>query len=463
MNKFEEILGKGALLSAIEEKGFEEPSEIQSLAMPLILAGNDVIGIASTGSGKTLAFSSGLIKNVKKDYGIQGLVLTPTRELADQVSKEIAMFSKENNIKVVPIYGGVSYGPQERSLKSAEIIVATPGRLLDHLEKRTIDLSRLNTLVLDEADRMFDMGFREDVIKIISACPIERQTLLFSATTSADVGYFSEKYMRNPKEVAATPQVDPSKLKQIYYDVQDSTKFSLLVSLLKAEDSGLVIIFCNTRRNVDFVTKNLSMSGVEAVALHGGHTQDKRNKVMDQFHSNSVHVLVATDVAARGLDIKGVSHVYNYDIPINIEEYTHRIGRTARAGEDGKVINLVASRDYEGFRVVMSGDFNIERLETPEVERVHIKWIPERKGRFRGSRGAGRSQGGSSGNRGRNFGRDSNNNGRNSRGRDSRGRDSRGSGGRDSGRGRRDSRGRGRKPGFHSNKGRSSGGRDRRR
>ncbi|MBU0977131.1 MAG: DEAD/DEAH box helicase, partial [Nanoarchaeota archaeon] len=257
-----------------------------------------------------------------------------------------------------------------------------------------------------EADRMLDMGFRDDVVMIVSECPQERQTMLFSATISPDISILSKRHMKDPIEINAEPQVDPTKLAQVYYDVDNSLKYSLLKHLLENEKSNLVMIFCNTRKNVDFVAKNLRFNGINSVPLHGGFSQDKRNKMMADFHASNVHILVATDVAARGLDIKGVSHVYNYDMPKSIDEYTHRIGRTARAGKEGKVINLISNRDYENFQEVMQGDFNIKKEETPEIPRTRIRWMPERRKerqnrRRGGGYGSRRSFGGrSGGNRG---------------------------------------------------------------
>ena len=344
MTSFERLFEKdNPLLKSILDRGFEEPSEIQEKSIPVIISGRDVIAGAMTGSGKTLAFSAALVKNIEKNKGIQGLVLTPTRELAEQVSKQVLDFSKYKNLKVISVYGGVSIYNQVKMIPSSEIIVGTPGRILDHLGKGNLDLSRLNTLVLDEADRMFDMGFIDDVKKIIEECPNKRQTLLFSATITSDVVKLSKKYMKDAVQVSAETQVDPKKLKQVFYDVQDNLKFSLLKHLLENENSNLVMIFCNTRKNVDFVSKNLNFMGMDVVPIHGGFSQEKRNKFLKMFNSenNKVNVLVATDVAARGLDIKNVTHIYNYDVPKNSEEYIHRIGRTARAGKEGKVIKTL--------------------------------------------------------------------------------------------------------------------------
>jgi len=394
IEKFKQLGISETILNALEEMGFEEPTEIQEKSIPLVLEGKDVIAGASTGSGKTLAFGCGIIENAKPDFGIQGLILTPTRELVEQIKKELRKFSKYKKLKIVSVYGGMSMLKQIEELKSAEIVVATPGRMLDHLGRKTIDLQYVNTLVLDEADRMFDMGFKDDVEKIISQCPKKRQTLLYSATISSEIVMLTEKHMNNAVEVSAEPHVDPSKLSQVYYDVEDGLKFSLLSHLLENEKSDLVMVFCNTRRNVDFVANNLKRNNIEALPIHGGFNQKRRNQIMELFHSTKVHVLICTDVAARGLDIKGVTHIYNYDMPKEAKEYVHRIGRTARAGKEGKVINIIASRDYDNFRRVLGhyDEFKINREETPYIQKVPIKWMAEKRSYDRDSKGRGYSR-----------------------------------------------------------------------
>ncbi len=389
MEKFTALGLSKELTDVLKQNGFKEPSEIQSKTIPLALAGRDVIGGSYTGSGKTLAFASSIIENLRPGNQIKALVLTPTRELAEQVATSIRNFGKNKNLNVLAVYGGVNINSQMKKIPLADILVGTPGRIIDHLNRGSLRLGGVRFLVLDEVDRMFDMGFRKDVEKIIHECPKERQTMLFSATISPDIDYLSKKYTKNPVEVSVKSYVDPSKLKQVYYDVPDYQKFSLLVSLLKKENSDLVMVFCNTRRNVDFVTTNLSKSGINAKAIHGGIDQNKRIRVLEEFHRKGLGVLVCTDVAARGLDIKGVSHVYNYDVPEDPKDYIHRIGRTARAGKDGKAVMILASRDYDNFRYLMrTQDIDIEALELPEIESVNIKInTPRGNNRFiRGSK-----------------------------------------------------------------------------
>ena len=380
MESFKQLGVTAPLLKAIEEEKFEKPSEIQEKSIPLILSGKDVIAGSATGSGKTLAFGAGIIQHCERGRGIQALVLTPTRELAEQVAKSLKRFSKYKPLDIVPVYGGVSLVPQMDRLRHADVVVGTPGRILDHLERRTLRLDTVKILTLDEADRMLDMGFIIDVERIIRVCPSQRQTLLFSATISQEVAQLARKYMHKPIEVSVEAYVDPSKLMQIYYDVSDQLKFSLLVHLLRHERSGLVMVFCNSQRNTDFVARNLQKLDIDAEGIHGGLSQAKRNAIMQQFHSGKMYVLVCTDVAARGLDIKGVSHIYNYDIPKDSKQYIHRIGRTARAGKEGIAVNILASRDYDNFtRVLRDNEVKITRQELPSIERVPLLWRPQQR------------------------------------------------------------------------------------
>jgi len=367
MDEFAKLGLSAGMLKIIADAGIVSPTNIQEKAIPLVLEGKDVLGSSATGSGKTLAFGAGIIEKIDAKSGVQALVLTPTRELAEQVGKNLSKYSRHIGLKVVEIYGGVSIEPQKHVLRIADIVVGTPGRILDHLRNASLDLSKLKFLVLDEADRMLDMGFIDDVVTIINQCPKKRQTLLFSATISSDISRIAKHYMVEPVLVESESQVDPSKLHQIYYDVPPNLKFSLLVHLLKAEKKGLVMVFCNTRRNVDYIVHNLQRSNVDAIAIHGGLAQNKRSRIMERFHSSHALILVCTDVAARGLDIKNVSHVYNYDVPKTSIEYIHRIGRTARAGKEGIAITIVSQRDYDSFRRVLSDPaINIKQ------EQIHV-------------------------------------------------------------------------------------------
>ncbi len=397
MESFKQLGIGEDLLRSIKELNFENPSEIQEKTIPMILQGRDVIGKSATGSGKTLAFGAGIIEKVKKGKGIQALILTPTRELAEQDTQSLKKFAKNHDLKILDIYGGVSITRQIHEIRYSEIIVGTPGRILDHLERRTLNLSNISILVLDEADRMVDMGFLPDVEKIMKRCPQNKQTLLFSATISPDIDYMAHKYMKDPEYVSVKSYIESEKLKQHYYDVSPHEKFSLLVHLLKSDKSELVMVFCNTRRNADIVAQNLNRLGLKATAIHGGRTQSKRNNIMEQFHKGHIQILVCTDVAARGLDIKNVSHIYNYDIPKNSTDYIHRIGRTARAGNEGEAISLVTNRDYENFgKVNLDKSLKITSSELPNFEDIQFHFSNERKG-FHGSDHQGRSGGGGRG------------------------------------------------------------------
>jgi ATP-dependent RNA helicase DeaD len=374
MDKFKQLGINENILKALKELNFKEPTEIQEKVIPIALLGKDIIGESATGSGKTLAFGTSIIQNLNRENGMQALILVPTRELAEQVTKSLSYFSKYNSLRIVSIYGGVSLNPQVEALENANLVVGTPGRILDHLSRKTLDLSNIRFLVLDEADRMLDMGFLVDVSNIIDRCSSQRQTMLFSATISNEILKLSRKYMKDPVEVSVESYVDASLLKQFYYDASPNQKFSLLVHLLKEEDSRLVMVFCNTKRNADFIGNHLRKLGFEALALHGDLSQNKRNQVLEKFHKSSKFILVCTDVAARGLDIKDVSHVYNYDCPKTSIEYIHRIGRTARAGKEGKAITILSDRDYENFRRVLEDEsLKITPLKLPEFEKVFIK------------------------------------------------------------------------------------------
>ena len=368
---FEELGLKKPILRSLQKLQFEKPTPIQEKTIPLALAGKDIIAGSATGSGKTLAFGSGILQNSERGMGIQALILTPTRELTEQVSRSLNTFSKYEQFKITTVYGGVPINPQIKGLKRADIVVGTPGRILDHINRRTIRFNHLKTLVLDEADTMLDMGFVDDVEKIILKCPENRQTLLFSATLTQEIDALARRHTKEAVKIITTTNVDPRKLTQVRYEVPNHLRFSLLVHLLNQEDSELVMVFCNTRRNVDHVADNLKSLEIEAKAIHGGLTQQQRNKVIRNFHSKKVHVLICTDVAARGLDIQGVSHVYNYDIPSASNQYLHRIGRTARAGEEGKAINLVTARDQKYFsKILKNNSLDMPRTKMPVIEKI---------------------------------------------------------------------------------------------
>ncbi|MBU0899098.1 MAG: DEAD/DEAH box helicase [Nanoarchaeota archaeon] len=366
MNKFKELGLSQELFKTIETLGFEEPTQIQRKSIPFILQGKDVIGESATGSGKTLAFGCGIIEKVIPDNGLQALVLTPTRELANQVKESLVQFSGNKKLSIISVYGGVSINTQIQNLPKADVVVATPGRLLDHINRKTINMSKISFLVIDEADRMFDMGFIRDIKKIMNICPSERQTLFFSATLAHKIKELADRYTKNPIVVFAEKMVDPEKLSQMYYDVLKNEKLSVLVHLLQNKKSNLVMVFCNTRRTTNAVAKNLRANKIDAIEIHGGLSQYERTKNIESFSSNKANVLVCTDVAARGLHISNVSHIYNYELPGDPNDYVHRIGRTARAGEEGSVINLLSNEDHRNFRMI------IDKYRTFDIEKETV-------------------------------------------------------------------------------------------
>ena len=371
--EFKELGLSEEVLKAVKKKCFIKPTAIQEKCIPLILEGKDIVGQSLTGSGKTAAFGLPLLKKIVPRQGVQALIITPTRELTVQVSNDMACYSEFSNLKVTAIYGGVGMGPQIEGLKRTEIIVATPGRMLDHIQRRNANLSRVKVVVLDEADKMFEMGFIDTVKMILNTLPADRQNLLFSATMPPEVITIIKKYLKNPVFIKEELYVDKSLLKQVYYEVSHNEKFSLLVHLLKHKTSGLAIVFCATRRNADFLYKNLRKQGINVMAVHGGLSQNRRSHAVDSLKNQKIDVLVATDVAARGLDISNITHIYNYDSPRNSSEYTHRIGRTARAGKSGEAITLLSDRDHDNFRNVLSDrSVSIELEELPSFERVPI-------------------------------------------------------------------------------------------
>jgi ATP-dependent RNA helicase DeaD len=360
------------LKQKIIESGFTDLTVIQERCIPEILDKRDVVGQAETGSGKTLAFCLPILDKIQPGQGLQVVVLTPTRELCQQVSDVFIDFGKNLGIGTVSVFGGVSIEPQIRNIRASEIVVATPGRMLDHIGRRTIDFRSVKFLVLDETDKMLDMGFIDDVERIISFTPRDRQTLMFSATIENSIHRLIKRHLRTPVVIKTQSQVDKSKLEQIYYDIyQQNNKFSILLHLLKNDKDGLSIVFCATRRESDVVARNLRHHGVNALAIHGGMSQNKRTRSLDSLRNQRIDVLVATDVAARGLDIKNVTHIYHYDVPKTSTEYIHRIGRTARAGENGKAVTLLTEPDHDNFRRVQSNDeLEIEEADIPDFKKV---------------------------------------------------------------------------------------------
>ncbi|WP_028986618.1 DEAD/DEAH box helicase [Thermicanus aegyptius] len=354
MSSFQEFKIDQAILKAIQEMGFEEPSPIQSACIPKILEGFDVIGQAQTGTGKTAAFGIPIVEKVTSSPEVQALVLTPTRELAIQISGELRKISKFKRIKTLPIYGGQSIGHQIRALKQGvQVVIGTPGRIIDHLNRKTLKLDHVRIVVLDEADEMLDMGFIDDIESILRSVPADRQTLLFSATMPAEIRSLANRYMKDPQTVRVNrEEVAAPLIEQVYYKVLEKNKLDSLCRVLDSEEVELGIIFCRTKKGVDELTESLQARGYLADGLHGDLSQAQRDKVMGDFRTNRIELLIATDVAARGIDVSNVSHVINYDIPQDPESYVHRIGRTGRAGKRGIAITLVTPREMKQLKAI---------------------------------------------------------------------------------------------------------------
>lgn len=348
MIKFKKLELSDDILSILKTQGISNPTPIQEQSIMLIKAGNDVIAEAQTGTGKTLAFLLPMFENMSPELDtIQGLILTPTRELAIQITGEAKKLKEAKNLNILAAYGGQDIQSQLKKLRgNIHLVIATPGRLLDHLRRETINLDNLKTLVLDEADQMLHLGFKNEVESIIKQTPKKRQTLCFSATMNSQVKKLAYKFMINPRIVIIEKkEITLKNIKQVLIETTDRRKQADLCKILDEDNPFMAIIFCRTKRRADTLEEALFQKGYNCQKLHGGITQSKREKVMKAFKNMDFQYLIATDVAARGLDISGVTHVYNYDIPENAESYIHRIGRTGRAGEKGYAYLFVAPKD----------------------------------------------------------------------------------------------------------------------
>ncbi|MBL5830410.1 DEAD/DEAH box helicase [Heyndrickxia sporothermodurans] len=355
MTNFSELNLSPAILKSLKRMGFEEASPIQAKTIPLSTQGKDIIGQAQTGTGKTAAFGIPLIEKIDtKNPNIQGIIIAPTRELAIQVSEELYKIGYDARTRVLAVYGGQDIQRQIKALKKGpQIIVGTPGRILDHIKRRTLKLDQVSTLVLDEADEMLNMGFIDDIESILSSVPEERQTLLFSATMPDPIRRIAERFMKDPELVRVkAKEMTVPLIEQYYVKVQEREKFDVLSRLIDVQSPELAIVFGRTKRRVDELANALNLRGYTAEGIHGDLSQAKRLSVLRKFKDGKVDVLVATDVAARGLDISGVTHVYNYDIPQDPESYVHRIGRTGRAGKEGMAITFVTPREMGYLKTV---------------------------------------------------------------------------------------------------------------
>ncbi|RKH64152.1 DEAD/DEAH box helicase [Corallococcus llansteffanensis] len=380
---FDSLGLKPELVEALTTLGYEEPTPIQAAALPPLLAGKDLLGIAATGTGKTAAFALPLLQHLTAGaaapHSTSALVLVPTRELAMQVSEAIHRYGTKLGVSVLPLYGGQEIGRQLRVLKrGVDVVVATPGRALDHLRRKTLKLDNVHTVVLDEADEMLDMGFADDLEAILSETPEKRQTALFSATLPPRIASIAERHLRNPERVRIAKEKleagEMPRVRQTAYIVPRAFKIATLGRVLDLESPTAAIVFCRTRTEVDELTTSLNGRGWRAHALHGGMSQEQRDRVIKQFKSQQADLLIATDVAARGLDIPRLSHVVNFDVPNAPEAYVHRIGRTGRAGREGVAITLLEPREHRLLR-------NIERLTGQRIEVSAVPTVSDLRAR----------------------------------------------------------------------------------
>lgn len=370
------------LLNAVAEEGYSEPTPIQEQAIPIVLKGGDLMARAQTGTGKTAAFALPILERMKvhsnKSFSparhpIRVLVVTPTRELAIQVHNSFKAYGRHVGLRSTIIYGGVPMGPQEKDLLGGvEIVVATPGRLLDHAGSRTLNLGQVEVLVLDEGDRMLDMGFIDDIRRILALLPAKRQNLLFSATLDAEVRSLASTFLTNPQSVDVAPTISAAEsVEQVAYLVDPDRKRELLSYLVRSRDLHQVLVFCRTKQMTRRLASQLDRGAVEATAIHGDRSQPEREKALEQFKSGEVRVLVATDVAARGLDIEALPVVVNFEIPYDPEDYVHRIGRTGRAGMDGIAISLVSFEEEDQLKSInrlLKRDLPLRQVRGFEVD-----------------------------------------------------------------------------------------------
>jgi len=384
--KFTELGLTHEILKAVEDLGFEEATPIQTLAIPKMMEGKDIIGQAQTGTGKTAAFGIPILEKIDaKNKAVQAIILCPTRELAIQVCEELKLFSKyKRGINIVPVYGGQPIGRQMLALsKGAQIVVGTPGRVIDHLERRTLKLDMARTVVLDEADEMLDMGFRDDIELILKSIPVDRQTVFFSATMPKEFLFLTKKYQKHPETIkVVSEKLTVPLIEQYYFDIREHQKLEALTRCLDMYDPKLSLVFCNTKKRVDEVTASLQARGYSADALHGDMNQSQRDRVMSKFRSGSIELLIATDVAARGIDVDDVDIVFNFDVPKDDEDYVHRIGRTGRAGKAGKAYTFVSGKDIYKLRDIQRyTKVNIKRANIPtlaDVENIKTTMLLEK-------------------------------------------------------------------------------------
>lgn len=375
VNLFENLDLSKELKKALNDMEFVEMTAIQSQSIPAMIAGNDIVAQAPTGTGKTCSFGIPVVENTDtSERNVTSLILAPTRELALQIANELIRLTKyKKSIRIAVVYGGQNIDRQILALKrKPQIIVATPGRLMDHMRRKTIKLDHLKTLVLDEADEMLDMGFREDIDEILQSVPEERQTVLFSATMSREILDITKKYLKDPVKIKTTKsEVTVSSVKQYYLEVSPDNKTDVLARLIDVNDFKLSMVFCNTKKKVDELAHDLTVRGYNAMGLHGDMKQSQRDRVMREFKNGNIETLIATDVAARGIDIKDIDVVFNYDLPDDMEYYVHRIGRTGRANREGVSYSLVSRREmYRLHEIMRYTKAKIKLMTVPNVAEI---------------------------------------------------------------------------------------------
>lgn len=373
MPTFEELGLSEPILKALGELGYDEPTPVQEQAIPVMISGSDVIAQAQTGTGKTAAFALPIVEQLEANRIPQALILTPTRELAMQVAEAIYKYGKGRRATVAPVYGGQPIYRQLRALEQGvQVVVGTPGRIMDHMRRGTLALDKIRTVVLDEADEMLDMGFIEDIEFILQQTPAERQTALFSATMPEAVLSLAQRYTRDPQRISiASEQLTVPRTRQVYYEVMPRDKLDALCRVLDVETPTSAMIFCRTRSEADALGESLQGRGYLAEVIHGDLSQAQRDRVMKRFRDGQAELLVATDVAARGLDIPEVTHVINYDVPTDPEHYVHRIGRTGRAGRSGLAITLITPRERRMLQIIeRTSRTRISRQKLPSLADV---------------------------------------------------------------------------------------------
>jgi len=384
--KFRDLGLSEMMLNSLHKKGFEEPTPIQAKTIPFLLANKkDLIGKAQTGTGKTAAFGIPIIENIVPDSKrVQAIILAPTRELAIQVAEELSSFAEEQKTRIIAVYGGQPIERQiSRLQRGVDIVVGTPGRILDHLERKTLDISKVSYIVLDEADEMLNMGFIDDIEAILKAAPKERRTVLFSATMPEHIERLAKKYMNEYEVIAvAKDNVSKANIQQIYFEVPQSDKFEALFRIIDVEESFYGLVFCRTKVDADEISHKLANRGCRAEAIHGDLSQGQREKVLQKFRAKKITALVATDVAARGIDIDNLTHVINYSLPQDPESYVHRIGRTGRAGKSGIAITLITPSEYRKLvSIQRMSNMTITKQKVPNVSEV----IESKKQRIKSS------------------------------------------------------------------------------